>query len=91
MRVLVLGGTGFIGPHVIRRLVAEGHEVSVFHRGHTTSDLPDAVGQARGEYRDLPSHAIEFRRLAPDVVLDIPRRLSPGVPAVCAGATRSGR
>ncbi len=35
MRILLLGGTGFIGPFVARRLSAEGHEVTLFHRGQT--------------------------------------------------------
>ena len=41
MRPLILGGAGFIGPHIARRLVAFGHEVSVFHRGHSRVKLPD--------------------------------------------------
>ena len=32
-RILVTGGTGFIGSHLARRLVAEGHEVHVLYRG----------------------------------------------------------
>jgi nucleoside-diphosphate-sugar epimerase len=48
MRVLVIGGTGFIGRHVTRRLIQAGHEVTVFHRGETRCDLfnvgePDAL------------------------------------------------
>ena len=40
MKVLVIGGTNFIGPPLVRRLVALGHEVAVFHRGRTQADLP---------------------------------------------------
>jgi uncharacterized protein YbjT (DUF2867 family) len=40
MRVFVLGGTGFVGRHVVRRLHGNGHEVVVFHRGQTRADLP---------------------------------------------------
>ena len=29
MRILVLGGTGFIGPCVVRRLHADGHQVTI--------------------------------------------------------------
>jgi nucleoside-diphosphate-sugar epimerase len=35
MRILVIGGTRFMGPHIIGSLCAAGHEVSVFHRGQT--------------------------------------------------------
>jgi nucleoside-diphosphate-sugar epimerase len=35
MKVLVVGGTNFIGPYAVRRLAEAGHEVAVFHRGRT--------------------------------------------------------
>ena len=33
MRLLILGGTGFIGPHQVRYALARGHQVTVFNRG----------------------------------------------------------
>ena len=69
MRILVIGGTGFIGPHVLRRLRAAGHEVTIFHRGETRAELPDGVREIHGDHRDLPSFAAEFRAAAPDVAL----------------------
>jgi nucleoside-diphosphate-sugar epimerase len=35
MRVLILGGTRFIGWHIASALKSEGHRVAVFHRGLT--------------------------------------------------------
>src|SRR5918911_3068208 len=69
MRILVIGGTGFIGPHVVRRLKEMGQDVTVFHRGETRAELPDGVREIRGDHRDLPSFAAEFRAAAPDAVL----------------------
>jgi nucleoside-diphosphate-sugar epimerase len=71
MRVLVVGGTNFIGPRVVRRLAAAGHEVVVFHRGLTAPDLPEGVGRITGDRKDLGSFASELRRFAPEVVLDM--------------------
>lgn len=39
LRVLVLGGTGFIGPHLVRALVAAGHTPVLFNRGRTQPQL----------------------------------------------------
>jgi len=40
--VLILGGTGFVGPHVVNRAVDRGFEVTLFNRGRTNSSLfPD--------------------------------------------------
>ena len=36
MKILVIGGTGFIGPHLVRDLSRLGHSVAVFHRGNNT-------------------------------------------------------
>ena len=35
VRVLVIGGTGFIGPHIARELIRRSHDITVFHRGRT--------------------------------------------------------
>ena len=48
MRVLIIGGTHFIGPAVVRSLHEMGHEVTVFHRGQTTADLPSGRAGDQG-------------------------------------------
>ena len=35
LRILILGGTGFIGPHQVRYAVSRGHRVTLFNRGRT--------------------------------------------------------
>ena len=71
MRILIIGGTRFIGPHVVRRLAEMGHEVTVFHRGETRAELPEGVEEIYGDRRDLASFAADFKTTAPDVVLDM--------------------
>jgi nucleoside-diphosphate-sugar epimerase len=71
MRVLIVGGTSFIGPLLVRRLIALGHEVAVFHRGQSHGDLPAGVEHILGDRHDLGKHADAFCRLAPDIVVDM--------------------
>ncbi len=50
MRVLILGGTGFIGPHLVKHAVARGHKVSIFTRGRRdASMLPPEVERLVGD------------------------------------------
>jgi nucleoside-diphosphate-sugar epimerase len=71
MRVLVIGATGFIGLHVVRRLIEDGHAVTVFHRGETKADLPSEVNHISGDRENLASFETEFKTANPDVVLDM--------------------
>ena len=66
MRVLVLGGTGFVGGAVVRRLLALGHEVAAFHRG----EVSGGAETIRGDRSDLASHREAFVRFTPEVALD---------------------
>ncbi len=40
IRLLILGGTGFIGPHQVRYAVERGHEVTIFNRGSHPGMFP---------------------------------------------------
>lgn len=39
MNILILGGTQFVGRAIAERALAQGHEVTLFHRGRTGADL----------------------------------------------------
>lgn len=71
MRILILGGTSFVGPHVVRQLVAHGHDVTIFHRGNTETNLPGKVKHFHGDFANFPDHLYELRYLSPEVVLDM--------------------
>jgi UDP-glucose 4-epimerase len=51
MRILIMGGTRFIGIYLTQLLVAQGHEVVLFNRGNRPSPLP-GVGQITGDRTD---------------------------------------
>jgi nucleoside-diphosphate-sugar epimerase len=63
VRVLVFGGTKFMGPHVVRELVARGHEVTLFHRGEHEA-FPE-LRHVHGDRAQLP-HELE-----PELVIDM--------------------
>jgi nucleoside-diphosphate-sugar epimerase len=71
MRVLLIGGTSFIGPFVVRALARRGHEIVLFHRGKTQTDLPPGVRHIRGDRNDLAASRRELREAAPEAVLDM--------------------
>lgn len=71
MKILVIGGTNFIGLNVVRQLVDMRHEVTVFNRGETTADLPKEVKWIEGDRHHLLKYKHEFQQLAPQVVLDM--------------------
>jgi 2'-hydroxyisoflavone reductase len=48
LRILVLGGTGFIGPHQVRAALDRGHKVTVFNRGRRSGLFGDAVEELIG-------------------------------------------
>jgi 2'-hydroxyisoflavone reductase len=86
VRVLVLGGTLFVGRHVVELLLARGHDVTLFHRGQRGRDLfaGDVVrvlGERKTDLDRLPAGATW------DVVLDTSTSL-PGFVATSAGALR---
>jgi 2'-hydroxyisoflavone reductase len=67
LSLLVLGGTGFIGPHLVRHAVARGHQVTIFTRGRRDADLPTSVVRLVGD-RDGRLQALEGKRW--DAVID---------------------
>ena len=49
MRILMIGGTRFVGRHIVESALAAGHEVTVFHRGQTGPDLFPEVERRTGD------------------------------------------
>jgi len=71
MRVLTIGATGFIGSHVVRLLIEQGHDVAVIHRGETSADFPDEVRRILGDRNTLSAVRTEVLRFGPEVILDV--------------------
>ncbi len=67
MRMLVLGGTQFLGRHVVDAALERGHDVTLFNRGQTRPELFPDVEKLRGD-RDGDLDALRGRSF--DAVVD---------------------
>ena len=63
MRLLIIGGTRFVGRHIVEAALAHGHQVTLFHRGQTNTDLFPQVehllGNRDGDLAPLRDRAWE--------------------------------
>ena len=87
LRILILGGTGFIGPHMVKEALRRGHEVELFNRGKTDSELfPDLklyVGDRKNGLESLEGGqwdaVVDNSGYVPRYVEDSARLLAPAV------------
>ncbi|GID33349.1 nucleoside-diphosphate-sugar epimerase [Paractinoplanes brasiliensis] len=84
MRVLVLGGSWFVGRVLVERAVGQGLDVTVFNRGRSPVDLPTGVRRVVGD-RESPSDLVALAKEGPwDAAIDV----SGSVPAVVARSAK---
>ena len=72
--ILILGGTGFVGPHQVRRAVERGHKVTIFNRGRSAPGLFGKDVEELAGDRETDLRALEGRRW--DAVIDESASLS---------------
>ncbi len=73
LRILILGGTGFTGPHQVRYALGRGHEVTIFNRGKQKENWPGPVEELIGDRNTGDLKALEGRDW--DVCIDNPTTL----------------
>ncbi len=67
MRLLILGGSGFLGPHMVQTALDRGHQVSIFNRGKTNPHLFPDIEKLKGD-RDGDLESLKGRDW--DAVID---------------------
>jgi 2'-hydroxyisoflavone reductase len=73
LRILILGGTGFIGPHQVRYALARGHKLTLFNRGRNPKDWPGQVEELTGDRNTSDLASLKGRTW--DVCIDNPTTL----------------
>jgi 2'-hydroxyisoflavone reductase len=77
MRLLIIGGTRFVGRHIAESAIARGHEVSVFHRGKTN---PEALPTAEHILGDRDNDLAQLAGRSWDATIDacayVPRQVN---------------
>jgi len=71
MRVLVIGGTRFLGYHIVKGLLEKEIEVVLFNRGKMPDDFGDQVKRIRGDRKDYKKFFETFHRERFDAVIDV--------------------
>ncbi len=87
--ILITGGTGFIGRHLVARLATGGERVRIAARGERKADLPEGVEQARADVvsgEGLPEAMAGVEKVV-NLVGVITEKGSQGFDAVIRGGT----
>jgi 2'-hydroxyisoflavone reductase len=90
MRILILGGTSFVGRAIVEELLRHGHDVTLFGRGKTGPELFPGVARltgdrATGDYSSLAGGAWDA---VVDVSAYVPRHVGQAMDAVGDGVGR---
>src|SRR4051812_43206959 len=88
MRVLLIGGNGFIGRFVVAQLARAGHELAILHRGRIAVPPHRSIV---GDRSRLAASRDAIAELAPDVVVDFvlsSERQARELASVLRGITR---
>ncbi len=88
LRILILGGTGFIGPNQVRYALSRGHEVTIFNRGKQPQEWPGRVEELLGDRNTGDLKVLEGREW--DVCIDNPTTLPFWVRDARQGAEGQG-
>jgi 2'-hydroxyisoflavone reductase len=92
MRVLILGGTQFLGRHIVETLLAAGHTLSVLNRGVSPDPLPPQVERLRGDRDEGPPGLQALMGQTWDVCVDVsgytPRQVRASAEALRANVKR---
>src|SRR6185436_17802270 len=78
MKLLILGGTRFLGRHLVTAALVRGHEVTLFNRGNFSTEDLGAVESIKGD-RHTELHKLQGRRW--DAVVDTSGHLPRAVRA----------
>ena len=70
MKVVVLGGTRFIGRAIVEELAGAGHDVMVVHRGNLEPNDMPPVQHLHADRMELTAHRKELAEFAPDAAVD---------------------
>jgi len=70
LNILILGGTGFIGPHQVRYALARGHKLTLFNRGRRPKEWPAEVEELTGDRETGDLKSLEGREW--DACIDNP-------------------
>jgi 2'-hydroxyisoflavone reductase len=92
VRVLVVGGTRFVGRHIVQALLDRGHEVTLFHRGTGEDDpFPEAEHRHGDRNGDLAALADGQWDATVDVSAYVPRQVRALGEALGRAGGRGGR
>ncbi len=70
MKILIIGGTGFLGRHVTATALEKGMDVTLFNRGQRDSELFSSYKQVKTIYGDRKKDLEKLADLSFDVVID---------------------
>jgi nucleoside-diphosphate-sugar epimerase len=71
MRILLIGGNGFIGVPLARRLRESGHAVAIFHRSADPGSSVAEFERIQGDRNRLSAYRPQLQQFSPDVVIDL--------------------
>lgn len=85
--IVVLGGTGFLGPHLVNILTSAGHRLVLYNRGTHSVNLPTGTECVHGTFDQIGDFRDRFRQYQPDAVIYM-RPMSEGDTQVIVRAFR---